>query len=67
MCVQLVEVTFSSVFPFIAQIEDQLKRLITQLQDLEEMKEDLDENEYTSERQVLFFDVWFGRTSLTVA
>lgn len=33
------------------RIEGQLKRLLTQLSDLEEMKEDLDEEEYESSRQ----------------
>ncbi len=36
----------------IIQIEDQLKRLLTQLQDIEEMKEELDEEEYNNSRQV---------------
>jgi hypothetical protein len=34
-------------------MEDQLKRLLTQLQDIEDMKEELDADEYISERQVL--------------
>lgn len=29
-----------------------MKRLLTQLQDIEDMKEELDEDEYTSSRQV---------------
>lgn len=32
-------------------IEDQLKRLITQLQDIEEMKDELDDEEYSTSRQ----------------
>jgi hypothetical protein len=32
-------------------VEDQLNRLLTQLQDIEEMKDELDEAEYTSTRQ----------------
>mmetsp|Transcript_103365 Transcript_103365/g.202691 ORF Transcript_103365/g.202691 Transcript_103365/m.202691 type:complete len:188 (+) Transcript_103365:78-641(+) len=32
-------------------IEDQLKRLLTQLQDIEEMKQDMDEEEYESTRK----------------
>jgi len=35
-------------------VEDQLKRLITQLQDIEEMKEELDEDEYILSRQVWY-------------
>lgn len=34
------------------QIEDQLKRLLTQLEDVEHMKEELDEEEYQSTRKV---------------
>jgi hypothetical protein len=34
------------------QIEGQLKRLLTQLKDLDEMKDELDEEEYNSSRQV---------------
>ena len=37
----------------IFQIEDQLKRLLTQLQDIEEMKQDMDEEEYESTRKVM--------------
>jgi len=44
--------TLNFHFLQILQIEDQLKRLLTQLQDIEEMKEDLDEDEYNSTRQV---------------
>uniref|UniRef100_A0A7S3G4K7 Beta-catenin-interacting ICAT domain-containing protein n=1 Tax=Palpitomonas bilix TaxID=652834 RepID=A0A7S3G4K7_9EUKA len=33
------------------QIEEQLNRLLTQLEDLEEMKEDLDDDEYESTRE----------------
>lgn len=34
------------------QMEDQLKRLLTQLQDLDELKDDMEEDEYTTSRQV---------------
>ncbi|RYH13845.1 hypothetical protein EON65_34675 [archaeon] len=34
------------------QIEDQLKRLLTQLEDVESMKEELDEDEYQNTRKV---------------
>jgi len=44
--------TLNFHFLQILQIEDQLKRLLTQLQDIEEMKEDLDDDEYNSTRQV---------------
>lgn len=33
-------------------MEDQLKRLLTQLQDIEDMKDDMDEDEYDSTRKV---------------
>ena len=33
------------------QVEDQLNRLLTQLQDLDDMRDELDESEYTSSRQ----------------
>jgi hypothetical protein len=36
-------------------IEDQLKRLLTQLQDLEDMQEELDDDEYATSRQVIHF------------
>lgn len=37
---------------FLLQIEGQLNRLLTQLKDLEDMKDELDEEEYISGRQV---------------
>ena len=33
-------------------MEDQLKRLLTQLQDIEDMKDDMDEDEYDSTLKV---------------
>ena len=39
-----------------SNIEDQLNRLLSQLEDLEELKEDLDEDEY--EGLPLFFFFW---------
>lgn len=37
------------------KIEDQLKRLLTQLQDIESMKDELDEDEYVSSRKVVYY------------
>lgn len=42
----------SSVSNHFSQIEGQLKRLLTQLQDIEQMKDELDEDEYTSMKKV---------------
>lgn len=49
-----VPLTFKSLFlnlNHFPQVEDQLNRLLTQLQDLEEMKAELDPEEYESSRQ----------------
>ena len=51
-CVNLVG-THYYLFVHIFKVESQLNRLLTQLQDLEDMREELDEGEYETIRQVL--------------
>lgn len=45
------------------QIEDQVKRLLTQLEDVEQMKDELDEEEYQSTRKVSALDPLHGAAS----
>jgi hypothetical protein len=49
---------------FDVQIEGQLKRLLTQLQDIESMKDEFDdEDEYQSTRKVSKYCHFFGKFS----
>jgi hypothetical protein len=42
-----------------SNVEDQLNRLLSQLEDLEELREDLDEDEYNGKRKSICVQILF--------